>query len=65
MGFKDFYGADREGNTLFGTSLVALDANTASVCGTISSWNTTCGIAIHRRHRRSSPFAVTVGTFLL
>ena len=28
MGFKDFYGADREGNTLFGTSLVALDANT-------------------------------------
>ena len=28
MGFKDFYGADREGDTLFGTSLVALDANT-------------------------------------
>ena len=28
MGFKDFYGADREGNTLFDTSLVALDANT-------------------------------------
>ena len=28
MGFKDFYGADRESNTLFGTSLVALDANT-------------------------------------
>ena len=28
MGYKDFYGADREGDTLFGTSLVALDANT-------------------------------------
>ena len=37
----------------------------ASVCGTISSWNTTSGIAIHRRHRRSSPFTVRVGTFLL
>jgi quinoprotein glucose dehydrogenase len=28
MGYKDFYGADRPGNNLFGTSLVALDANT-------------------------------------
>ncbi len=27
MGFKDFYGADREGDTLFGTSLVGLVAN--------------------------------------
>ncbi len=28
MGDKDFYGADRKGDNLFGTSLVALDANT-------------------------------------
>lgn len=28
MGNKDFYGGDREGDNLFGTSLVALDANT-------------------------------------
>lgn len=28
MGSKDFYGGDREGDNLFGTSLVALDANT-------------------------------------
>ena len=28
MGEKDFYGADRPGDDLFGTSLVALDANT-------------------------------------
>ncbi len=28
MGVKDFYGGDRPGDNLFGTSLVALDANT-------------------------------------
>lgn len=28
MGNKDFYGSDRKGDNLFGTSLVALDANT-------------------------------------
>ena len=28
MGSKDFYGADRKGDDLYGTSLVALDANT-------------------------------------
>lgn len=28
MGDKDFYGADRHGDNLFGTSLVAVDANT-------------------------------------
>lgn len=28
MGYKDFYGADRPGDNLFGTSLVALDART-------------------------------------
>lgn len=30
MGNKDFYGADRVGDDLFGTALVALDANTGS-----------------------------------
>jgi len=49
MGFKDFYGADREGSTLFGTSLVALDANTGKRLWHHQFVNTTCGIAIHRR----------------
>jgi len=65
MGFKDFYGADREAIRSLTPRWCRLTPIPASVCGTISSWNTTCGIAIHRRHRRSSPFAVTVGTFLL
>ena len=47
----DFYGADRPGANLFGTSIVALDARTGKRCGTSRSFTTTCGISTPARRR--------------
>ena len=39
----DFYGGNREGDNLFGNSIVALDARTGERCGTSRPSTTTCG----------------------
>ena len=59
----DQYGGDREGDNLFGTSIVAADANTGKYLGTFRWFITTSGMRICQERQRSSTSSRVGGRF--